>query len=108
MLKLLGKRLHRLDGVGLNVKGKGGGVCVYLPNPLSGHCTLNLELSTQDFEIICLDITKPGLKYMSFLRLYRPPTGKIKSCTEYLKSIFQICKNEIWILGDFNVDFIVS
>ena len=43
---------------------------------------------------------------MSLICQYRPPDGNIKSCIDYLKIVFQACKSEIWILGDFNVDFL--
>ena len=38
-INMYGKKLYRQDGVGNNVKTKGGGVCIYLSEKLSAHCT---------------------------------------------------------------------
>ena len=43
---------------------------------------------------------------MSIVCLYRPPNGKVKLCIDYLKNVFKNCKSEVWLLGDFNVDFL--
>ena len=42
---------------------------MYLSEKLSAHCTQNVEFlrCTADYKIICLDITKPGLKYMTII-----------------------------------------
>ena len=108
MVNISGKKLFRQDRLGRNVKGKGGGLCVYISNTLSARSKMNLALCkcTRDYEVLVVDITKPGLKYMSLICLYRPPDGNIKTCIDYLKTVFQACKSEIWILGDFNVDFL--
>ena len=101
------KKVYRQDRIGKNVKNRGGGVCIYLSDKLSAFCTVNvLSKCTRDYEILCLDIMKPGLKHMSILCLYRPPNGKIKSCIDYLKNVFANCKSEIWLFGDLNVDFL--
>ena len=74
-------------------------MCAYISTTLSAHCRLNLELSkcTKDYEIMLVDLTKPGLKHMSVICIYRPPNGTIKSCIDYLKIVFQSCKSEIWL-----------
>ena len=66
----------------------------------------NLSLCTSDYEILCIDLMKPGLKFMTIICLYRSPSGKIKPCIEFLKTVFLSCKSEIWLMGDFNVDFL--
>ena len=41
--------------------------------------------------------------------MYKPPKGKISKCIEFLNEILackDIVKKEIWILGDFNTDFL--
>ena len=43
---------------------------------------------------------------MTVICLYRPPSGKIKPCIDYLRNIFSHSTGEIWVLGDFNVDFL--
>ena len=108
LINIQGKTLFRLDRGGDNVKKSGGGVCIYLDNKLGSHCKVNVEKSkcTCDFEILCLNITRPGLKYLSVVCLYRPPNGKIKPCVDFLKTLFSTTRYELWILGDFNVDFL--
>ena len=107
-MKLNGKRIYRQDRSGDNVKTRGGGVCVYLTDKLGAYCTLctNFTKCSSDYEILCLDIKKPGLRHMTIICLYRPPAGKIKPCIDYLKTIFPRCNSEIWLLGDFNIDFL--
>ena len=108
LLNIPGKQLYRLDRDGMNVKAKGGGVCIFLLDKLGSHCTPLPTFSkcTPDFEILCLNIMKPGLKFMTLICLYRPPTGKVKLCVDYLKTLLPKCHSEIWLLGDFNVDFL--
>ena len=41
--------------------------------------------------------------------LYRPPRGKIQNCIDRLTETYarrENAKVEIWLLGDFNVDFL--
>ena len=108
LLNIEGKTLYRLDRIGKNLKSRGAGVCIYLNNKLSAHCKLNGQISTctSDFEILSLNITRPDLRHITVTCLYRPPTGKIKQCIDYLKIIFSGSRNEQWILGDFNINFL--
>ena len=43
---------------------------------------------------------------MTISCLYRPPMGKHKNCQDFLKSIYRNNKRELWLLGDFNVDYL--
>ena len=38
--------------------------------------------------------------------LYKPPTGNVIKVCDFLKSLYTNLKHEIWLLGDFNVDFL--
>ena len=57
-----------------------------LPGP---HCNVNMECSTSnvDFEVLCVDVTKTGHKYISIICIYRPP--------RFLEKAFTNCKSEI-------------
>ena len=81
---------------------------IYISKYLSSFVKINNNntISTKDFEIISLDITKPGLRHMSCSGLYRPPTGNNKSCKDFLKGIINNNNAEICILGDYNVDYL--
>ena len=80
----------------------------YLARKLAPYAKIDLDKtkSTKDYEILTIDISKPGMKYMTVSCLYRPPTGSLKKCCDFLKDIFQNSKRELWIMGDFNVDYL--
>ena len=105
LIDIPGKTIFQLDREGNNVKKSG---VWYLDNRLSTHCKINSDKSkySPDFELLCPNITKPGLRFMTIICIYRPPCGKIKPCIDYLKNLFTCTRNELWILGDFNVDFL--
>ena len=47
---------------------------------------------------------------MSVLCVYRPPTGSIDQLVDFLNDFLSqvpITKTETWILGDFNVNYLV-
>ena len=107
LIYLDGKKVYRQDRIGNDVRSRGGGICVYVTDKLSPYCNVrDLSKCTSDFEILLLDILKPGLKYMSIICVYRPPNGKLKPCIDYLKNVIMNCRSEIWIIGDINVDFL--
>ena len=62
-----GEKLFGLDRTGRLNTVMAGGVCIYLDNKLSAHCSVNINITkcTCDFEILGIDITKPGLKVMT-------------------------------------------
>ena len=46
---------------------------------------------------------------MTIASLYRPPRGKVQNCIDKLTEILsrnELAKDEIWILGDYNVDYL--
>ena len=65
LLSFKGKKLLRLERTTNNSKARSVGVCVHVTSAMSAHCTLNVEITrcTPDYEIICINITKPGLKH---------------------------------------------
>ena len=92
-------------------KTRGGGVCIYVNNTLSPFCTVDEKSSyiSPDLEIITIDLKKTGLKYMKFSCIYRPPRGDIKKCIDKLSEMLsrrENFKKEIWLFGDFNVDYL--
>ena len=89
----------------------GGGVCIYVAKLWSTFVS-KLDYGTKispDFEILILDINKPGHKKMIIVVVYKPPKGKITKCIEFLQQIIDKRENkskEVWILGDFNIDYL--
>ena len=51
---------------------------------------------------------KPDLKKILIACIYKPPKGKVDNCIKLLTDLvnrFQNTNYEIWLLGDFNIDF---
>ena len=108
LLNFPGKTLFRQDRrYGLE-EVRGGGVCIYLDNIMSPYANINTECSicNKDFEVLSLDVTQPGHKYMTITCVYRPPRGKHAPFIKFLEHVFKRSKTEIWIMGDFNVDYL--
>ena len=103
-----GKYLYRQDRIYPRGNVKGGGICIYVDTKYGPYCTINSDLSvcTPDFELLCLDIKKPGNRHMTIICMYRPPKGKHIIFNNQLENVFKNVKSELWILGDINVDFL--
>ena len=101
-----GKPIFRRDRVS-----RGGGVCIYIDDSLTQYCNIDSKSSyiSPDLEIISIDLQKPCLKHMKICCIYRPPRGDIKKCIEKLTEILdrrENFKKEIWLLGDFIIDYL--
>ena len=90
---------------------KGGGLCIYVKDELNvktGHLN-HLESSSIDVECQCLEILCTNQKNMIILNIYHPPQGKFDIFSEFLEqTINSIDQNrkDIFVLGDFNIDFV--
>ena len=101
-----GKSVFRSDR-----NARGGGVCIYVDSKLAPYCDKmdNFSYCSKDLEIVSINIKKPGLKHMFISSIYRPPRGKIVSCIDRLNEMLSRrdnFKKEIWLMGDFNVDYL--
>ena len=106
LIAINGKTVYRCDR-----KTRGGGVCIFVNNSLSPFCKIDDKSSyiSPDLEIITIDFQKPGSKFSKFSCIYRPPNGNVKKCIDKLTEILsrrENLKKEIWLLGDFNVDYL--
>ena len=64
---------------------------------------------SKDFEIVSLTISQPNFKKMFIACVYKPPKGRLDELYKLLNNLVnnvQAKKCEIWILGDFNPDFL--
>ena len=87
----------------------GGGVCVYVGDKWTSYCTIYSPgtRSTPDFEILSLKIVKPNFKIFFVISVYKPPKGDPVKCIKFIADIIASNANaEVWILGDFNIDFL--
>ena len=78
---------------------------------MSPYCNIdpNSTFSNKDLEIISLSFKKLCVKFSKIICIYRPPRGEVKKCIDHLKEILarrENYKKEIWIVGDFNVDYL--
>ena len=108
MLAIPNMTLYRLN----RSSKRGGGVCIYVANRWAQYVKLDHvnTISTSDFEVITILLNKPHFRKLSISCVYRPPVGKSTNCLEFLKSLLNtnITLNfELWLLGDFNIDYLV-
>ena len=85
---------------------------MYVSNKFSKFCKIvpACTLSNNVIAILTVSLRKPGLKHMNISVLYKPPKTPVKEITDYLNSILPNLmprNTELWILGDFNTDFLV-
>ena len=106
IVTISGKTLLRCDRIT-----RGGGIYIYVNAKLAPYCKIDTKstYSSLDLEIISIDLTKPCLKYMKIVCVYGPPRGDVRKCVDKLTEILsrrENYKREIWLLGDFNVDYL--
>ena len=114
LIEIEGYTLHRMDRKILNDRGflkRGGGIIVYIKNSLAFD-TVNGDLfniSNNDTELTTLCIKRPHTRRLYLISLYRPPTGKVRNCIDALDNCLKflpfIDKSDIFLGGDFNIDF---
>ena len=81
-------------------KTKGGGVCVYISNQISG--TLRQDLSHPDLELLWVEI-KPNTKQSLLLGCcYRPPQCAHSFYDHLETTLEKVADQDILLMGDFN------
>ena len=98
------KNHHRID----RPDRAGGGLICYLSNKYFSHSSKIYESSiiSPDIECLHVKVTVPNNKAMNIFTVYKPPKGDVVKFIDHLKKAFHNSKGEIWILGDFNVNFL--
>ena len=90
------------------IKGKikGTGVALYIRNDLNASPVDSIGFCTPDIESIFVEVSNAGDPIM-FGVIYRPPSGEINKFIETMQSIVStLPKNNVYILGDFNIDLL--
>ena len=114
LLGMEGYTLSRLDRAWLGDDGrvkKGGGVAVYYDCKLqiSEHKYAHLNISSKNIELQWISMDNDNLRQIIILNAYRPPQGDYKVfCKELLERITAAdirANAEIFLMGDFNIDF---
>ena len=90
---------------------KGGGVCLYLNENLNWS-SLSYQAynrSDNDIEIQWVEIINDKCKNFLIVNGYRPPDGSIPNFLEYIElslSSIDLTKCDIFLMGDYNIDFL--
>ena len=95
-----------------NIPVRGGGVIIYVNNRWSPYVCVVEEYTiiTRNFECITLRVQKPNNRAMYIMCMYKPPTGSSEALITFLKdfvNIPHVSRSEIWILGDFNMNYLI-
>ena len=115
VVALEGFNILRHDRQTINEEGEvqgGGGLCVYLKQEFTFSTTelAHLNLSEGDIELQCITFSRPFLKKSVLFNIYRPPSGDVYSfCTKLTEAVGRLgdlIDNELYLMGDFNVDLL--
>ena len=107
-------RMDRSDAVSPEkdvIPTRGGGVIIYASQKWVPYITVVKSGSsiTRHYESITISVEKPNNRKMTIICLYKPPTGSIDKVLDFLKIVLEdpiVIHSEIWILGDFNINFL--
>ena len=93
-----------------NTPKRGGGVGLFINSKLNycGETYANMNCSSKDIESQWISIKQPHCKEIIIGNIYRPPQGNIDVFIETLDeniSYINIDRVELFIMGDFNIDF---
>ena len=80
-----------------------------------------LQYITQDLQVFDISSKRIECQWVKLVldkqrnviigNLYCPPQGNIQDCIDYLENItehFDLTRNDLFIMGDFNVDFLTK
>ena len=106
--------LLRLDrnwcDVNNNTVKRGGGTCLFISNKLkfTTHDVQPYNISCQNIECQWVKIILQKKRNVIIGNLYRPPQGNVQQCIDYLEGVLEnmdLSKEDVFIMGDFNIDF---
>ena len=86
---------------------KGGGLGIYLSNEIPYKQRKDLTCSTDDIEIMTIEIINGTKRNILIANIYRPPSGKIKGFQETVDRVLKRAKFEnkpTYLMGDFNLN----
>ena len=90
---------------------KGGGVACYVGKGLnfSDSALANLNVSCKDVEMLWLKLSLKNVRPIVVVSIYRPPQGNHARCCELIGNALEKANlkdnTDIFLLGDFNVNF---
>ena len=114
MICIEGYTHYRHDRQFVNEQGhlkRGGGIIIYFKNLLlfyHVHGDL-FNVSTNDTELCTICIKRPHTRRLYLCSVYRPPSGNVQNCVDVIdncvKFLPHIDKSDLFIGGDFNINF---
>ena len=111
LVNIEGFTVYRLDR-GSSCKGKkrGGGLLTYVNDKHSSECESLSELdkSNESIEAQWVYIHRPHCKNVVVCNVYRPPNGDLGKSIAYLDDCLRsvnLGKTDLFLLGDFNVNY---
>ena len=95
---------------GYTKRKKGGALLTYVANKLATGLVQLEKLNTLngDLESQWIEIERDNAKNIIISNIYRPPAGQLKNTLTLLNkniSTFNLSEKEIFLLGDFNVNY---
>ena len=113
-INMQGFAIFRQDRISTQpyVKKRGGGLIVYAKHKWESYVSILTKLSivSSDVEVVWLLLDPPNHKRIILGTVYRPPSGNIQEAIDSLDTCLILLGEdyataEIYIIGDFNVDY---
>ena len=113
MATIEGKKCFRWDrsnGVKNGVeKTRGGGLMCYVDDRIASDCSIlkPLCITSPDIELLAVKLAQASHKTRYILTIYRPPCGNVDTFFKTLENVLlenNLNHNEIWLIGDFNIN----
>ena len=103
-------RLDRDKGATSRKGKRGGGLITYINNKFASRSEVleNMSISNEHVEALWVHINMPFCKNMYVCNMYRPPSGDLKKAISYLDECLKLInldKNNVFLLGDMNVNY---
>ena len=100
------------DGVEDSMPKRGGGLACYVRDGIkySDSELKHLNVSSKDLEMMWVKVSIQNVRPIVIVNIYRPPQGDCKKCCELISEAFDRVdlkdNTDIFMLGDFNVDYL--
>lgn len=103
-------RLYRAHTMPNGLIKKGGGICIFVRKGITIDRENCCSISNADIELLGINIKKGYGCRLNVFGLYRPPRGNwndaLSTLDDSIKNTKRLCKGELAILGDFNIDLL--
>ena len=117
MLRIPHYQLFRMDRQTCDINNPnrpkaGGGLCIYVQDEITVDTISLAHLNTSDgnMELQCIKLTPRNQKQYTIFNLYRPPNGNVSeflsNLDDKLTDYIGLENNEIFLMGDFNLNYL--